>query len=97
MSKILTDAQILSIENRCASATKGPWVVLKMKELFPERHPSDERYCCVVSKDPTAFIEGRFEDANFKAQARTDIPLLLEELRRLRALLDRKPEGGKKK
>ena len=82
----MTEDELREIEDRASKATVGPWVstecanggrLLKRgKESLPDRHPQSSLQ--VVPSD----------DATFIAHARADVPTLLAEIRRLKALLD---------
>lgn len=73
-----TDAELDEMQARCDAATEGPWDI--NNDLG-----TDEIYCDWHSVGPIALV-GQFADANsiFIAHARTDIPRLIAEVRRLR-------------
>jgi len=74
---MLSNDRINEIKNREKSASAGPWVVSK-----PKKH-------CYVEGPNFNYIISHYtlllrNDADFIANARTDIPLLLEEIEYLR-------------
>ena len=79
----MTDEQLAAIRDRETRATKGPWLV--------EDTPDLNRW--VTSENST--LEANFgyrgnsnrDDAEFAAHAREDIPLLLDEVARLQAIV----------
>ena len=71
-AEVLTDGQIAEIEARAHAATPGPW--------RPAGPDGDE-----VAQMGSARRIRSLEDAAFIAAARTDVPALLTEIRRLRA------------
>jgi hypothetical protein len=87
----LSDERLAEIEKRCAAATPGPWE-------WPADHC--DRFTVVAwsdgprwgtPRDVTVQPEGRTyaqaeADAAFVARARTDVPDLVAEVRRLRAV-----------
>ena len=82
-SYIMTDFEIHSIKDRCNRATKGPW------EAFIKgiNHHTESSFIRTQRADMK--IEGASDfDRRFIAHARQDIPLLINEIYRLRKLLD---------
>lgn len=78
----LTDADLDAIEARYTKATEGPW------DAYVGFDDQGTPYCAVEVEDtevPVARFHGGFYDADFIAQARTDVPALLAEVRALRA------------
>lgn len=96
----LTDDEIAAMEARCAAATPGPWrkegsfdagnglrIAAGAKEIF---------VCRVDGSAMRAGIDGSWSrsradasiDAAFIAHARTDLPRVIAEVRRLRAMCD---------
>lgn len=67
------------IERDASEATPGPWIPV-----------GNEKDGCVVDGPPHDF-DGFFRelDTRFIAAARTDVPEMAAEIRRLRALIDR--------
>jgi hypothetical protein len=88
----MTDEELAGIEARANAATSGPWVWKVRGENGPLcMHSGD----AIVFDDGTAWGEygspmhNEAADATFIAHARTDVPALVAEVRRLRdALLD---------
>jgi hypothetical protein len=88
----MTDEELQAIEARAAAATAGPW------------KPAEDLYCgegtgyrpggwrVDMRKRPLTeyiWVTSLFQsDAEFIASARTDVPALLKEVKRLRDLLD---------
>jgi hypothetical protein len=84
----MTDKQLAVIQERCATATPGPWEAGPLDYLRVEVYQAPEapkinrfhwQRVCICR-------EARDEDAEFIAHAREDIPALLEEVERLRRL-----------
>lgn len=85
---MLSKERIDEIKERCDAATPGPWL----------QPIEDEPGAIVSAERPTASllaldvdnmaIFAREEDATFAAKARTDVPELLGEVKRLRLLLE---------
>ena len=75
MADPMTDEQLAAIREREKAATPGPWL---------RRHYTD---CLPLIKMPNDEIQDitRVEDADFIAEARTDVPSLLDEVERLKA------------
>jgi hypothetical protein len=92
MADPLTPEQLDDIERRCVAASPSPW------ESFVEGrdHTSGSDFIRVGgdgSDEPDMYLlrgEGgaSAQDQDFVAHARQDVPRLLAEVRRLRALLD---------
>ena len=77
MTDPMTPERLAEIEARANSATEGPWW-LAHPGLIYGKYPHHEGYAQAVTKaDPP--------DAEFIAHARTDIPALLAEVRRLKS------------
>ena len=94
----MTDEELAAIEARCAAAQPGPWfAVAGPPACIPERltmylsgggtvyavhrDASDPRF------DSTHVLPEREPDATFIAAARSDVPALLAEIARLRAII----------
>ena len=88
----MTDGTLDEIEARAQSATKGPWWKTEYDsepniEVWAGPDASPTAMVCEVSTE----VEGREEysihdqelDATFIAHARTDVPLLVAEIKRL--------------
>lgn len=83
---MLTDERIRDIRERCEAATPGPWrAVWKGNTIKSHRvyadGPEVRNIACGISP--------KTENAEFIANARKDIPALLDELDRLRAEADK--------
>lgn len=83
----MDDQLLLEIEARLAATTKGPW------QSFDEgrdHHAGDSfiRTGGMDNDSPDIYLSGgTFQDQDFVAHARQDIPMLLAEVHRLRSLL----------
>lgn len=92
MSEYLTDADLDAIEARVGAATEGPWVA----ECGSSNSPCID-FVLTENIDPRlddrASIAETYtdeaENADFIASARTDVPRLVAEVRRLRAQVER--------
>lgn len=78
----MTDAELTAIEARCAAATDGPWRVCNHAGGYLGIQ-CNTRYG-YVAECGDQLDEQHHENATFIAHARTDIPALLAEVRRLR-------------
>lgn len=76
----MTPARLADIEGREKAATPGPWEILDYATY------EDHDECCLELQDDT-IESSKHENAEFIATARTDIPDLLAEVRRLTAEL----------
>lgn len=94
----LTDTRLAEIEERCRRAQTGPWTVDWGEEIgsnwvvatgpaYDQTTIGTYAVCTdSIRCSDTNAADGE-DDAEFIAHARSDIPALLEEVRRLRALL----------
>ncbi len=90
----MTEDQIAEIQARCDAATPGPWEwdqergrPVTLADLEEDGYPLTRM--SILSIGGGAWrnrIEGRPDDEEFIARAREDVPLLLAEIKRLRAL-----------
>lgn len=72
------------IEARANAATPGPW----MPPTQRERGPGCDDHACVVDHEGCAVWPWhRREDMKFAYSARTDVPALVAEVRRLREVI----------
>jgi hypothetical protein len=81
--------EIEAIKRRCGAATPGPWKVEEQKERDPRTDTWHHLYWIVRphdSYDPDITCE-RKQDADFFSHARTDVPALVAEVEKLRALV----------
>src|SRR5260370_30287915 len=106
---MITEAELLEIENRCNAAQSGPWMVgysehrefvvithiVPAVRVIPELLPTEMRQRIsewdvqdahgYVQPCPEAGMDRETESTlRFIAYSRTDVPKLLEEIRRLR-------------
>jgi len=84
---MISEEKLIEIEKRCKYSTRGPW-----KAFIEGRdHDSGNHFIMTGEKDNRAEdfeIDGaRIDDYDFIANAKQDVPALIEEVRRLRALL----------
>jgi hypothetical protein len=83
MSKPLTKEMLHSIRQRCEAATPGPWI----PSIEGRDHPlgSDTVILRGINREEKDLylIGGTVEDYIFVANARQDIPILLDEIKRL--------------
>ena len=89
----LTDADLDAIENRAAAATAAPWEPF----VFSDRNPNDEDFIRIgglEDSQPDMYVHHwlgaaqvlvPWQDIEFIAHARQDVPALVSEIRRLRA------------
>lgn len=76
---MLTDKDLKDISDRCNKATNGPW-----KSFIEGRdHESGSDFIQTPDGD-IELIGGTRDDQEFIAYSRTDIPKLIEEIKRLR-------------
>ena len=91
MGSFLTREDLRSIKDRADRAIPGPWCVAGTRRTYVIAiHGASER----CSDNPVLWAEddclqGTKEDAEFIAHTRTDVPRLVEEVDRLRALLQK--------
>ena len=79
----LTQSELRSIEQRCEAATAGPWTP------FVEGRDHTSGSSFVRTTDDDIEMSGATTaDFDFIAHARQDVPRLLAEVQRLRAVLD---------
>ena len=77
----MTEKELQEIEDRCQSATKGPW-----KSMIEGRdHSSGESFIMTGGED--IYINSPLLDNNqdFIANAKQDIPKLIAEIRKLKS------------
>ncbi len=82
--RLLTDAELEAMERRCVEASPGPWTAEILGSLEEAKALGRFRW---AQPEP---------DALFIAHAREDIPRLLSEIKRLRALLAKNSNGARK-
>jgi len=81
----MSEEELIEIENRCNSSTPGPW-----KSFIEGRdHTSGSHFIMTGNKNNRGNdfeIDGaRMEDYDFIANAKQDIPNLIQEIRRLKS------------
>ena len=83
MPKDFTVSDIQQIELRCAAATAGPW-----KPFVEGRDHTSGSSFIRTPGDDLELSGATAADFDFIAHAREDVPRLLAEVQRLRAVLD---------
>ena len=89
MSELLSDKYLEEIRSRCKAATNGPWISL----IEGRNHSSGDSLIvrgAHGNADDLYLTGATKEDQDFIAHARQNILLLLDEIERLRKLLDSK-------
>lgn len=81
-----------AIEERAASATEAPWQTYDAYNSLGVEDVESERMLFIENRGVTTAYHA--PDAVFIAHAREDVPLLIAEVRRLRATIDRLRTGG---
>ena len=88
----MTESELKAIRTRLRKASSGPWTVKRVSNFWPSRagdrrtHPAIRAFR--VPKRVYELAPEQVErDAAFMADARQDLPLLLAEFDRLRAIL----------
>ena len=79
---MMTEAELKAIQARCEGATGGPWVSC----VEGRDHTSGCDFIQTDGEDIT-LSGATVDDQDFIAAARQDIPALIEEIYRLRALI----------
>lgn len=79
---MMTEAELEAIRVRCERATSGPWVSF----VEGRDHTSECDFIQTDGEDIT-LSGATVDDQDFIAAARQDIPALIEEIYRLRALI----------
>jgi hypothetical protein len=85
----MTNDELEAISTREQRATLGPWTVKRVQNLYPSEAGDGRTYPAVRGfRCPKAIYERAWEqveqDAMFMAGARSDVPALVNEVRRLR-------------
>ena len=83
----LTPARLSEIEAAADAATEGPWYALPKYSLLGKRSTVAEAGPVRVTADDAHELQTAGEDAAFIALARTAVPELVAECRRLREAL----------
>lgn len=98
----MTTEQLKAIRERANGATPGPWEfesgdrdgpsdkVIWSPTSMVGRDEEDEPYnlVCTLPNDSYGYSHKYYDDGPFLTHARTDVPLLLDEIDRLQALLN---------
>ena len=81
MAETLSEEQLSEIERRCDQSTPGPWKsYVEGRDYF-----SGDSFIRTGCED-IYLVGATVNDQDFIANARQDVPLLIREVRRLRAL-----------
>lgn len=80
---MMKDTEIKQIQERCERATKGPWISF----VEGRDHTSGCSFIRTAGND-IELTGASADDQDFIAHARQDIPALIEEICRLRKILD---------
>lgn len=80
---MMKDTEIKQIKDRCERATKGPWISF----VEGRDHTSGSSFIRTACDD-IELTGASADDQDFIAHARQDIPALIEEICRLRKILD---------
>ena len=87
MIELLSNGYLETVRKRCDAATRGPWTT----SVEGRDHPLGGETVIIRGanreEDDLYLIGGTVEDYDFIACARQDVPLLLNEIERLRKLL----------
>ena len=92
MTKSLSKTYLNTTRKRCDAATPGPWTSIiegRDQALGGASFIQRDKY----GMSDLYLHGGTVEDQDFIAHARQDIPLLLDEIERLRKLLEDKNES----
>jgi hypothetical protein len=88
MNEILTDKDLFEIQKRCENSTIGPWIA----SIEGRDHPLGGDSVILRGENREAddlyLIGGTIADYDFVAHAKQDIPFLIDEIRRLKKLLE---------
>ena len=92
---MISDHELVAIENRAAKATPGPWkwhaedysmVCLAQTGKSYEGHVLTSHICDACAERGARCLSGSVDDQDFIAAARSDVPRLTAEIRRLRGI-----------
>lgn len=89
----MTEQELAAIEARATAATPGPWTASHRHVHGTPDNDEQSGLGLEIEGPPQASGRGQFArgaDATFIAAAREDVPALVAEVRRLRALLEGK-------
>lgn len=83
---MISENELKQIESRCDLATPGPWI----SYIEGRDHTSGSHFIMTgnkINRGPDFEIDGaRLEDYDFIANAKQDIPKLIEEIKRLKKI-----------
>ncbi len=79
----MNNSEIKQIEKRCERATKGPWISF----VEGRDHTSGCSFIRTAGND-IELTGASIDDQDFIAHARQDVPALIEEIYRLKKLMD---------
>jgi hypothetical protein len=86
VTEALSEEQLAEIERRCDLSTHGPW------ESYVEGRDHHGGDSFIMTSGEDIYLSGAtVNDQDFIAGARQDVPLLIREIRRLRALQNDQP------
>ena len=91
MTDPMTDADLDAIEQRTNAATEGPWFQDSDNPglVWGEQRSDGDGYWSLFASETGHDATAEPQDAEFIAHARSDVPALLAEVRRLRAMEQR--------
>lgn len=88
----MTDEQLAEIKARCEAATPGPWTNRRDRRVIRTTRYVSDVIAHVEQQPYNDYVH--FQNGDFIAHARTDIPALVAEVERLReALRGERAEG----
>jgi hypothetical protein len=94
---MITQLDLEAIKARADAATPGPWFTeygYKLAKVMTKTAKGHGRVMLAQDWIPRQGVDGPLQDdAEFIAHARTDIPLLLAEVERLTALIQKQEEA----
>ena len=79
----MNDSELKKIKDRCDKAKSGPWI----SYIEGRDHTCGSNFIATEGDD-IELTGATIEDQDFIAAARTDVPALIEEIYRLRKLLE---------
>ncbi len=81
---MLSNEELDVMDKRVRAATPGPWVAVDRNKII-DAEPDE--YIVLMSNDSSSVMLYK-QDASFIAHARTDLPAALDEIRRLRKMVE---------
>ena len=88
---MITETELNEIEARANAATPGPWEAAGW-DVRTKITADDQRGYLITSCQPSAFPENGAANTEFLSHARTDVPALVAEVRRLQGVNARQAE-----